>query len=166
MIRFACFAKPRKKLKLSLSLYMYVNDDKGKQVEASWSSSGSEAMNGCGSGVTGVQQAMAQNEDGVAALMTGSSDLELELGTKAVSDTKSLATDLCHHFYTLGWLSGTGGSFTLRVHHDAVAMPSQLIVMSPSGNSVTPSPHLSLSLSTQARAHAHANACVYGCTRI
>nr|XP_023923601.1 probable bifunctional methylthioribulose-1-phosphate dehydratase/enolase-phosphatase E1 2 [Quercus suber] len=92
-------------------------------------------MNGCGSGVTGVQ--VQQNgEDGrvsVSSLLN--EEVYLELESKAVSDTKALAVELCRHFYSLGWLSGTGGSFTLRVHHyhDAVSTPSHLIVMSPSG---------------------------------
>ncbi|KAK7845072.1 putative bifunctional methylthioribulose-1-phosphate dehydratase/enolase-phosphatase e1 2 [Quercus suber] len=109
----------------------------GKKVESSCSSSGSMAMNmnGCGSGVTGVQ--VQQNgEDGrvsVSSLLN--EEVYLELESKAVSDTKALAVELCRHFYSLGWLSGTGGSFTLRVHHyhDAVSTPSHLIVMSPSG---------------------------------
>ncbi|KAK4577596.1 hypothetical protein RGQ29_027924 [Quercus rubra] len=109
----------------------------GKKVEASCSSSGSMAtnMDGCGSGVTGVQ--VQQNgEDGrvsVSSLLN--EEVYLELESKAVSDTKALAVELCRHFYSLGWLSGTGGSFTLRVHHhhDAVSTPSHLIVMSPSG---------------------------------
>ncbi|KAF3950138.1 hypothetical protein CMV_024070 [Castanea mollissima] len=110
-----------------------------KKVEASCSSSGSMAMNmdSCGSGVTGVQ--VQQNgEDGcvsVSSLLNEEVYLELELESKAVSDTKALAVELCRHFYSLGWLSGTGGSFTLRVHHhhDSVSTPSHLIVMSPSG---------------------------------
>lgn len=109
----------------------------GKKVESSCSSSGSMAMNmnGCGSGVTGVQ--VQQNgEDGrvsVSSLLN--EEVYLDLESKAVSDTKALAVELCRHFYSLGWLSGTGGSFTLRVHHhhDAVSTPSPLIVMSPSG---------------------------------
>ena len=110
-------------------------------MEASCSSSGSMAtnMDGCGSGVTGVQ--VQQNgEDGrvsVSSLLNEEVylELELELESKAVSDTKALAVELCRHFYSLGWLSGTGGSITLRVHHhhDAVSTPSHLIVMSPSG---------------------------------
>ncbi|XP_050249029.1 probable bifunctional methylthioribulose-1-phosphate dehydratase/enolase-phosphatase E1 2 [Quercus robur] len=92
-------------------------------------------MDGCGSGVTGVQ--VQQNgEDGrviVSSLLN--EEVYLELESKAVSDTKALAVELCRHFYSLGWLSGTGGSFTLRVHHhhDAISTPSHLIVMSPSG---------------------------------
>ncbi|KAL4620430.1 hypothetical protein ACB092_06G153200 [Castanea dentata] len=94
-------------------------------------------MDSCGSGVTGVQ--VQQNgEDGrvsVSSLLNEEVYLELELESKAVSDTKALAVELCRHFYSLGWLSGTGGSFTLRVHHhhDAVSTPSHFIVMSPSG---------------------------------
>ncbi|KAM4093424.1 hypothetical protein ACB094_06G115200 [Castanea mollissima] len=94
-------------------------------------------MDSCGSGVTGVQ--VQQNgEDGcvsVSSLLNEEVYLELELESKAVRDTKALAVELCRHFYSLGWLSGTGGSFTLRVHHhhDSVSTPSHLIVMSPSG---------------------------------
>ncbi|KAL0001964.1 hypothetical protein SO802_015745 [Lithocarpus litseifolius] len=92
-------------------------------------------MDGCGSGVTGVQ--VQQNgEDGrVSVSPLLNEEVYLELESKAVSDTKALAVELCRHFYSLGWLSGTGGSFTLRVHHhhDAVSTPSHLIVMSPSG---------------------------------
>ena len=126
-------------------------------MEASCSSSGSMAtnMDGCGSGVTGVQ--VQQNgEDGrvsVSSLLN--EEVYLELESKAVSDTKALAVELCRHFYSLGWLSGTGGSFTLRVHHhhDAVSTPSHLIVMSPSGMETLL--YLSLSLSL------YASTCVY-----
>ncbi|TQE04925.1 hypothetical protein C1H46_009396 [Malus baccata] len=65
----------------------------------------------------------------------------LKLGTtsqsylegKAVSDTKVLISDLCRQFYNLGWVSGTGGSITIKVHDDSVPKPEQLVVMSPSG---------------------------------
>ena len=138
----------------------------GEKVEASCSSSGSMAtnMDGCGSGVTGVQ--VQQNgEDGrvsVSSLLN--EEVYLELESKAVSDTKALAVELCRHFYSLGWLSGTGGSFTLRVHHhhDAVSTPSHLIVMSPSGMETLLYLSLSLSLYMQARvftAHVHARCC-------
>ncbi|KAF2283187.1 hypothetical protein GH714_043517 [Hevea brasiliensis] len=55
------------------------------------------------------------------------------LETKAVSDAKSLVAELCRQFYTMGWVSGTGGSVTVKVHDDSVPRPHQLIVMSPSG---------------------------------
>ncbi|KAM1873994.1 hypothetical protein ACFX13_007771 [Malus domestica] len=65
----------------------------------------------------------------------------LKLGTtsqaylegKAVSDTKVLISDLCRQFYNLGWVSGTGGSITIKVHDDSIPKPEQLVVMSPSG---------------------------------
>ena len=55
------------------------------------------------------------------------------LESKAVKDTKSLISDLCRQFYYLGWVSGTGGSITIKVHDDSIPKPQQLIVMSPSG---------------------------------
>ncbi|XP_076896300.1 putative bifunctional methylthioribulose-1-phosphate dehydratase/enolase-phosphatase E1 1 isoform X2 [Bidens hawaiensis] len=50
-----------------------------------------------------------------------------------VKQTKSLITELCRLFYTLGWVSGTGGSITAKVHDDEVPKSDQLIIMSPSG---------------------------------
>lgn len=50
-----------------------------------------------------------------------------------VKETKALIAELCRHFYNLGWVSGTGGSITIKVHDDSVPKPQQLIVMSPSG---------------------------------
>ncbi|KAL4204870.1 hypothetical protein AMTRI_Chr01g134360 [Amborella trichopoda] len=55
------------------------------------------------------------------------------LESKVVNETKALVSDLCKQFYTLGWVSGTGGSITIKVHDSAVPKPQQLIVMSPSG---------------------------------
>ncbi|OWM88650.1 probable bifunctional methylthioribulose-1-phosphate dehydratase/enolase-phosphatase E1 [Punica granatum] len=55
------------------------------------------------------------------------------LESKPVMDTRILISDLCRQFYTLGWVSGTGGSITIKVHDDSVPKPDQLIVMSPSG---------------------------------
>ncbi|XP_040990041.1 probable bifunctional methylthioribulose-1-phosphate dehydratase/enolase-phosphatase E1 isoform X3 [Juglans microcarpa x Juglans regia] len=52
---------------------------------------------------------------------------------KAVKDTRVLISDLCRQFYNLGWVSGTGGSITIKVHDDSIPKPHQLIVMSPSG---------------------------------
>uniref|UniRef100_A0A165Z4W7 Probable methylthioribulose-1-phosphate dehydratase n=1 Tax=Daucus carota subsp. sativus TaxID=79200 RepID=A0A165Z4W7_DAUCS len=55
------------------------------------------------------------------------------LETNKVKETKRLVSELCRHVYTLGWVSGTGGSITIRVHDNATSRSSQLIVMSPSG---------------------------------
>ncbi|KAB2605470.1 bifunctional methylthioribulose-1-phosphate dehydratase/enolase-phosphatase E1 1 [Pyrus ussuriensis x Pyrus communis] len=65
----------------------------------------------------------------------------LKLGTtsqaylegKTVSDSKVLISDLCRQFYNLGWVSGTGGNITIKVHDDPIPKPEQLVVMSPSG---------------------------------
>lgn len=53
-----------------------------------------------------------------------------------VKETKSLIAELCRQFYHLGWVSGTGGSITIKVHDDSIPKRDQLIVMSPSGTSV------------------------------
>ncbi|KAG2681900.1 hypothetical protein I3760_11G164700 [Carya illinoinensis] len=55
------------------------------------------------------------------------------LESKAVKDARVLISDLCRQFYTLGWVSGTGGSITIKVHDDSIPKRHQLIVMSPSG---------------------------------
>ncbi|KAK7405267.1 hypothetical protein VNO78_06467 [Psophocarpus tetragonolobus] len=52
---------------------------------------------------------------------------------KAVKETRVLISELCRHFYSLGWVSGTGGSITIKVHDDSIPKPHQLILMSPSG---------------------------------
>lgn len=54
--------------------------------------------------------------------------------TIAVNKTKVLVSELCHHFYTLGWVSGTGGSITIKAHDDFIPKTRQLIVMSASGS--------------------------------
>lgn len=55
------------------------------------------------------------------------------LESTPVRETKTLISDLCRQFYNLGWVSGTGGSITVKVHDESVPKPNQLIVMSPSG---------------------------------
>ena len=55
------------------------------------------------------------------------------LESKPVNDTKVLISDLCRQFYNLGWVSGTGGSITIKVHDDSIPKPDQLVIMSPSG---------------------------------
>lgn len=52
--------------------------------------------------------------------------------SQEVSDTKVLMSELFYHFYSLGWLSGTGGSITIEVNDHSIPRPHQLIVMSPS----------------------------------
>nr|GMC48629.1 probable bifunctional methylthioribulose-1-phosphate dehydratase/enolase-phosphatase E1 1 [Ipomoea batatas] len=66
-----------------------------------------------------------------AVKMANTSQAYLESGK--VRETKALITELCRHFYTQGWVSGTGGSITIKVHDDSIPKPQQLIVMSPSG---------------------------------
>lgn len=56
------------------------------------------------------------------------------LESNPVRETKALITELCRQFYHLGWVSGTGGSVTIKVHDEAIPRPNQLIIMSPSGN--------------------------------
>ncbi|KAK9089241.1 hypothetical protein Scep_028323 [Stephania cephalantha] len=51
----------------------------------------------------------------------------------AVKETRALVAELCRHFYTLGWVSGTGGSITIKAHDESIPKSNQLIVMSPSG---------------------------------
>ncbi|XP_015887391.2 probable bifunctional methylthioribulose-1-phosphate dehydratase/enolase-phosphatase E1 isoform X1 [Ziziphus jujuba] len=55
------------------------------------------------------------------------------LESKAVNDTRALLSDLCRQFYNLGWVSGTGGSITIKVHDDSIPRSQQLVLMSPSG---------------------------------
>eukprot|EP00252_Welwitschia_mirabilis_P016948 TRINITY_DN37707_c0_g1_i1.p1 TRINITY_DN37707_c0_g1~~TRINITY_DN37707_c0_g1_i1.p1 ORF type:complete len:521 (+),score=103.88 TRINITY_DN37707_c0_g1_i1:222-1784(+) len=55
------------------------------------------------------------------------------LSGDAVKETRMLAAELCKQFYGLGWVSGTGGSITIKVHDPSVPRSQQLIVMAPSG---------------------------------
>ncbi|BBN17011.1 methylthioribulose-1-phosphate dehydratase [Marchantia polymorpha subsp. ruderalis] len=53
--------------------------------------------------------------------------------TDLIKETKALAAELCKQFYGLGWVSGTGGSITIKVHDPSIPVSEQLIVMAPSG---------------------------------
>ncbi|KAI9083612.1 hypothetical protein K1719_034554 [Acacia pycnantha] len=55
------------------------------------------------------------------------------LESQVVKETRALISELCRHFYNLGWVSGTGGSITIKVHDDSIPKSQQLILMSPSG---------------------------------
>ncbi|KAM7280910.1 hypothetical protein ACFE04_008044 [Oxalis oulophora] len=55
------------------------------------------------------------------------------LESKAVKETRVLISELCRQFYTLGWVSGTGGSITIKAHDDSIPKSQQLVLMSPSG---------------------------------
>lgn len=68
-----------------------------------------------------------------ALKMASQTTSQAYLESSKVKETKSLITQLCRHFYTQGWVSGTGGSITIKVHDDSIPKPQQLIVMSPSG---------------------------------
>ncbi|KAJ6753774.1 METHYLTHIORIBULOSE-1-PHOSPHATE DEHYDRATASE [Salix purpurea] len=74
--------------------------------------------------------AVAVNAGGMAAAKVAS---QAYLESKAVKDTRELIADLCKQFYTLGWVSGTGGSITIKAHDDPIPKHQQLILMSPSG---------------------------------
>ncbi|KAF2283239.1 hypothetical protein GH714_043591 [Hevea brasiliensis] len=94
------------------------------------SSSSSGAVNGCSimrMTESLSQQIMTRNDMATTAMS------QAYLETKPVSDAKNLVAELCRQFYTMGWVSGTGGSVTVKVHDDSVPRPHQLIVMSPSG---------------------------------
>ncbi|EOX99449.1 Bifunctional methylthioribulose-1-phosphate dehydratase/enolase-phosphatase E1 2, putative [Theobroma cacao] len=81
------------------------------------------------------------NTNGVAATVTQAQPMvhnsfamsQAYVESKEVTETKALVAELCQHFYTLGWLAGTGGSITIRVHDGSIPRHHQLIVMSPSG---------------------------------
>jgi Class II Aldolase and Adducin N-terminal domain len=55
------------------------------------------------------------------------------LESPRVNEACSLVAQLCRLFYPQGWVTGTGGSITVKVHDDTVPKSDQLIVMSPSG---------------------------------
>ena len=52
----------------------------------------------------------------------------------AMREARELVAELCRHFYAPGWVTGTGGSITVKVNDPAVPLADRLIVMSPSGN--------------------------------
>ncbi|RZC46538.1 hypothetical protein C5167_039485 [Papaver somniferum] len=68
--------------------------------------------------------------NGVVSMATTS---QAYLQGKQVTESMALVAELCRHFYSLGWVSGTGGSITLKVHDESIPKPQQIIVMSPSG---------------------------------
>lgn len=55
------------------------------------------------------------------------------LASDAVKQATSLAAELCKQFYGLGWVSGTGGSISLKAHDAFTPLAHQLIIMAPSG---------------------------------
>ncbi|KAJ1685628.1 hypothetical protein LUZ63_017018 [Rhynchospora breviuscula] len=55
------------------------------------------------------------------------------LNSAPVKEACSLVAELCRLFYPQGWVTGTGGSITVKVHDDSIPKSDQLIVMSPSG---------------------------------
>ena len=64
---------------------------------------------------------------------------EAYLAGDAVREARELVAELCRHFYLQGWVTGTGGSITVKANDPAVPLAQQLIVMSPSGNEL---PHM------------------------
>ena len=59
------------------------------------------------------------------------------LAGPAVREARELVVELCRHFYAPGWVTGTGGSITVKVNDPDVPLADRLIVMSPSGKAVT-----------------------------
>ncbi|KAH7293000.1 hypothetical protein KP509_28G007500 [Ceratopteris richardii] len=55
------------------------------------------------------------------------------LTSNALKEATGLAAELCKQFYQLGWVSGTGGSISLKVPDASIPVEEQLIVMAPSG---------------------------------
>jgi methylthioribulose 1-phosphate dehydratase / enolase-phosphatase E1 len=74
---------------------------------------------------------MASGCCGGAATGTAS---EAYLAGDAVQEARELVAELCRHFYGMGWVTGTGGSITVKVNDPAMPLADRLIVMSPSGN--------------------------------
>ncbi|RLM68963.1 hypothetical protein C2845_PM17G09180 [Panicum miliaceum] len=58
---------------------------------------------------------------------------EAYLRGEPVREARELVAELCRHFYAQGWVTGTGGSITVKVNDPAVPLADRLIVMSPSG---------------------------------
>ncbi|CAL4988231.1 unnamed protein product [Urochloa decumbens] len=58
---------------------------------------------------------------------------EAYLEGPAVREARELVAELCRHFYAPGWVTGTGGSITVKVNDPDVPLADRLIVMSPSG---------------------------------
>jgi len=65
---------------------------------------------------------------------TGATASEAYLSGEPVREARELVAELCRHFYAPGWVTGTGGSITVKVNDPAVPLADRLIVMSPSGN--------------------------------
>jgi hypothetical protein len=73
-----------------------------------------KAIGGVGGGESLLPPALVEEQEGVREAM-------------------QLAAELCKHFYSQGWVSGTGGSITLKVHNPLVPLSERHIVMAPSG---------------------------------
>ncbi|KAL5205056.1 hypothetical protein ABZP36_009927 [Zizania latifolia] len=58
---------------------------------------------------------------------------EAYLESDAVREARELVAELCRHFYAQGWVTGTGGSITVKANDPALPLAERLIVMSPSG---------------------------------
>ncbi|XP_057505860.1 probable bifunctional methylthioribulose-1-phosphate dehydratase/enolase-phosphatase E1 2 isoform X2 [Actinidia eriantha] len=99
----------------------------GKKMESPSTSSGAVNMNGLME-VGEPSERMVLN-----GVVMGESICQAYLESDAVKETRTLASELCQHFYTLGWVSGTGGSISIKVQDNSIPKSSQLIVMSPSG---------------------------------
>eukprot|EP00897_Mesotaenium_endlicherianum_P000305 jgi/Mesen1/10275/ME000785S09552 len=68
-------------------------------------------------------------------IMTGAAAMTVETFVEAaeVTEARSLVSELCRQFYTLGWVSGTGGSISIKVNDTSRENKDRIIVMAPSG---------------------------------
>ncbi|GMP65812.1 hypothetical protein CsSME_00026454 [Camellia sinensis var. sinensis] len=55
------------------------------------------------------------------------------LDSNPLRETKLFISDLFRQFYSLGWVSGTGGSISIKVHDHPIPKPHRLLIISPSG---------------------------------
>ncbi|GMP65813.1 hypothetical protein CsSME_00026454 [Camellia sinensis var. sinensis] len=54
------------------------------------------------------------------------------LDSNPLRETKLFISDLFRQFYSLGWVSGTGGSISIKVHDHPIPKPHRLLIISPS----------------------------------
>ncbi|KAK9284519.1 hypothetical protein L1049_023694 [Liquidambar formosana] len=90
----------------------------GKMMESS-----SSSMNGATT-VTSSQPAVPN------CVATTASSSQVYVDSKSVNDTRALVAELCRHFYTLGWVSGTGVQKERMVPEDMYVLSADGFILS------------------------------------